>query len=223
MFRRFITTPFFTADGGSSGGAAGDTKADGNATGQQGQPAGAANGGESAEKKPTLAELLKQHGLQGELDGIIQSRLEREKQQRETAAEKARKDAEAKTLEEQGNFKTLAEQRAAELAAAQAKIEASKATEKTAERYQTALKTHVDSLLKDAPAHLSELLAKLDPAEQLEWITKNPDALKPAAAEKADKPAGRGTPQARTGQQGQQRQQPAQGQQQEQPRKRATL
>lgn len=178
MFRQFFYTPFFEADTGAGSGGAASMGADGNATGQTGQTAGDANGGAGAtDKKPTLAELLKQHGLQGELDAIVQARLEREKTQREAAAEKARKEQEAKTLEEQGNFKTLAEQRAAELAAAQARLEAGKATEKSLERYQTALKAQLDSARKDLPAHITALLDKLDPVDQLTWLAENRETL----------------------------------------------
>lgn len=202
MFRQFFYTPFYNADSGANGGgAAGSTGADGNATGQAGQTAGNANGGAGSDKKPTLAELLKQHGLQGEFDSAIQSRLEREKQKRDADAEKARKEQEAKTLEEQGNFKTLAEQRAQELADARSKLDAAANDKKALERYQGALKAQLDSARKDLPAHITALLDKLDPVDQLTWLAENRETLAGQSAQGQSQQRGRGTPGA-TGQQG---------------------
>lgn len=212
MLMRFLDPSrgrLFQADGGSTAGATGTH---GDATGQTSQTADTANGG-TTEK----SEKAEKTFTQAELDRIVEERLAREKKQREAAADKARKEAEEKTLLEQGEFKTLAEQRAGELAAAQAKLEAAKAVEARAEKHEKALKAHVEALLKDAPKHLTELLAKLDAAEQLAWITANPDALKTT---EAAKPTPRGTP-VPTGQQG--RRPAPQTTEPASPRKRVTL
>lgn len=212
MLYRLMSPRLYDPDTGANpaGAIPGEGTPNGNATGQE-PPA---NGG--TEKKPTLAEVLKQHGLQGELDAIIAERLAREERKRKEAEEKARKEAEERTLQEQGEFKTLAEQRAAELAEARAKLEAAAADKKALERYQSALKAQLEAARKDLPAHITALLDKLDPVEQLTWLAENREALG-GDTPQSKKPA-RGTPgaQFRT-------QPPPQGQQSEQPRRRFTL
>lgn len=182
MLYRFLSPGrvcLYEADSGAN--PAGTTPApDGNTTGQEAPPP--ANSGEKT-------------FTQADLDRIIADRLAREEKKRTDAAEKARKDAEQKTLQEQGEYKTLAEQRAAELAAATAKLDAAKATEKTLERYQAALKAQLDTVRKDLPTHITALLDKLDPVDQLTWLAENQDALKPADPTPQQQQRPRGTPQ----------------------------
>lgn len=99
---------------------------------------------------------------------------------------KADQAAAAQHAKEQGEWEKLAKQhetRVAELEPQQAK----------AERYEAALKAHLDTQRKDLPAHITALLDKLDVAEQLEWIAANREALG-AANGSTTNGAPRGTP-----------------------------
>lgn len=146
----------------------------GDATGQQGGNAGAGNGGAGDTKTFTQAEL----------DAIVKDRLDRAQRTAEAKAQKDREATEAEALKEQSKFKELAEQREKQLA----ELEPVKAR---AERYEAALKTHLDAERKSLPAHITGLLDKLDPADQLEWIAANREAL----GEPGEKPpAAKGTP-----------------------------
>lgn len=139
------------------------------------------NGGQSdaPEKKFTQAEL----------DNILRKRLDQEKQQREKAEAKAREEAEAKALLEQQKYQELAEARAkriAELEATAAELEGAR---EQAERYKSALSAHLETQRKGLPGHITTLLDKLDPVEQLEWIAANQAAIGPPNGHKGGVPA----------------------------------
>lgn len=148
----------------------------GDATGQQGgsNAGGAGNGGTGDDKRFTQAEL----------DAIVKDRLDRERKASETKAQREREAAEADALKEQSKFKELADQREKQLA----DLEPFK---DKAERYEAALKTHLDAERKSLPAHITALLDKLDVAEQLEWIASNREAIAKQAGN--DGKASRGT------------------------------
>ena len=110
---------------------------------------------------------------QADVDEIVKARLKRAEDKAKADQEKARTDAEAKALAEQGEWKTLAEQREKDLTQAQQVIEAAKATERDRDRYKQALTTHVNALRANLPSHLTALLDKLDPVDQLEWMSAN--------------------------------------------------
>jgi hypothetical protein len=141
----------------------------GDATGQQqaGQQTGqqAGNGGSGDDKRFTQAEL----------DAIVRDRLDRQRRATEAQQQKDREATEAKALEEQQEFKKLADQRAEKVA----ELEPFKAK---AERYEAALTALLEAERKDIPEHLVALLDKLDPAEQLEWIATNREAIGGAGA-----------------------------------------
>lgn len=118
---------------------------------------------------------------QADVDAIVKDRIAREKRKADETAEKAKTEAEQKALLEKGEFKTLAEQRATELETLRKDLEAAKTHEQTADKYRKALKERLDAEKKNFPAHVVSLLDKLDPLEQMEWITTNAEALKPAS------------------------------------------
>lgn len=152
----------------------------GDATGQQGGNAGAGNGGAGDDKKFTQAEL----------DAHIKTRLEQAQRTAEAKAQKDREAAEAESLKEQSKFKELAEQREKQLA----ELEPVKAK---AERYEAALKAHLEVERQNLPAHITALLDKSDPADQLEWIAANRDALIKAEGDDKAKPPAQKMPNAR--------------------------
>jgi hypothetical protein len=139
----------------------------GDATGQpQGGNAGAGNGGqEQTDKVYSKAEM----------EAIVRDRLLRQSRVIEAQQQKDREATEAKALEEQQEFKKLADQRAEKVA----ELEPFKAK---AERYEAALTALLEAERKDIPEHLVALLDKLDPAEQLEWIATNREAIGGAGA-----------------------------------------
>ena len=110
---------------------------------------------------------------QAELDAIVKDRLDRAQRKAAADQEKAKADAEARALAEQGEFKTLAEQRQQRIAELENAHEQARATEKERDRYKAALASHVQALRTELPAHLTALLDKLDPVDQLEWMSAN--------------------------------------------------
>jgi hypothetical protein len=135
----------------------------GNATGQQAgaQAQGQQGNGGSGDTKTFT---------QAELDAIVKDRLDRERKAGEAKALKEREAADAKALEDQKEFQKLAEQR-------QTRITELEPYQAKSERYEAALKTHLDAERKNLPAHITALLDKLDPADQLEWIASNREAI----------------------------------------------
>jgi hypothetical protein len=136
-------------------------------------PAGSDTGNDPAKTEKTFT--------QTELDAILTDRLERRDRKAKADADKAAAEAKERALAEQGEYKTLAEQRASELATAKTELEAAKTHEQTAEKYRKALIAQLAIEKKAFPAHVVALLDKLDPLEQMEWITTNAEALKPAS------------------------------------------
>ena len=140
--------------------------------GASGAPNGAQSSSASTDKTFTQAEL----------EAIIEQRLTR-------AQNKAKAEADARALVEQGEWKTLAEQRAArvaELEPLSVQLEQSKSDTK---KYRDAISKFADAAKANVPESVRALLDKLDPIDQLEWISSN------AASLSTEKPAPIGTPQ----------------------------
>lgn len=98
---------------------------------------------------------------QADVDRIVKERLEREKTAREKAAQKAREEAEAGALQKNQEWQTLGEQ---------------------VTRYKGALDKYLQAEKKDLPRYVLALLEKLDPVEQIEYISANREELgKPAS------------------------------------------
>jgi hypothetical protein len=150
-------------------------QATGDATGQQqGGNAGTGNGGTGDDKKFTQAEL----------DAILKDRLDQERRRREREAESAKGKADEERLKEQQKFQELADQR-------QKRIDELEPIRAKADRYEAALTAHLEAERKNLPVHITTLLDKLDPADQLEWIAANREAISKDAG---DGKAQRGTP-----------------------------
>jgi hypothetical protein len=97
--------------------------------------------------------------------------LKREKAQ----ADQQRQADEEQRLAQQNQFKELAESR-------QSKIAELEPRAAQAERYEAALKKHLEGLRRDVPEHLLPLLDRMDPAEQLDYLAENRDKLAPASS-----------------------------------------
>jgi len=163
MLRSLILRPRYTADSGGGSGSAG--------SGQQPPPNGDASGQQPPAGQPQNGGTQQDRTFsQADVDRIVAERLARAQQKAQADADKARQEAEQRALAEQGEYKTLAEQRAAKLAELEPKAG-------QVERYERALKAQVDHLRKDLPDHITALLDKMDPAEQLEYLAANRDKL----------------------------------------------
>lgn len=100
------------------------------------------------------------------------------KAEQEKVQEKARKEAEkaeAERLKKGQEWEQLAEQR-------QQRIDELEPIKERAERYEAALKKRLATEREGLPKHIIALLDRLDPAEQLEWLADNHEAIsKPTA------------------------------------------
>lgn len=114
---------------------------------------------------------------QADVDRMIEDRLKREREKAERDRQKAEADAEAKRLEEQKQFEELANKR-------QQRIDELEPTAQKAERYEAALKTHLETQRTGLPEHILEILDRMDVTDQLEYIAKHHDKLKPAGTER---------------------------------------
>ncbi|HEY3310564.1 MAG TPA: hypothetical protein VGK00_02885 [Anaerolineales bacterium] len=107
---------------------------------------------------------------QADLDRIIKERLEREKTTREKAAAKAKEEAEAEGLKKSEEWQSLAkrlEARVGELEPASEQVT----------RYKSALDKYLEAEKKDLPKHVLVLLEKLDPVDQMEYLSANRDDI----------------------------------------------
>lgn len=93
-----------------------------------------------------------------------------------------KKKADEKTLEDQQAFKELADKRATELEEATNKSSELQASiEKTSEeleKYKAAVMAILETQRADVSEHVVELLDKLNPLEQMEWLGKSGTELK---------------------------------------------
>lgn len=97
---------------------------------------------------------------QADYDALLKIHNEmKTKAERRAAEEEA---AKQKALEEQGKFKELYEKNNADLEEIKPKLE----------KYENALKTFLESQIKNLPENLKSIMPDGDPVEQMNWITK---------------------------------------------------
>lgn len=110
---------------------------------------------------------------QADLDRILSDRLERQKKQLLKEVEKAKEDEANKQLEEAAEWQTLAEKRQAQLSKHEAKIAELESRAQLVEKYAQALDGYVAQLSDGLPEAIMGLLAPMDAAAKLEWLTAN--------------------------------------------------
>ena len=122
--------------------------------------------------------LYTQHvtGLKGALDSEREQRKQAEKAAKERA--KAEEDAERKRLAEQGEFKTLAEQAQAKAAELETRVNELTPLGEQLTRYREALEGYAKAAREGVPAHVTELLDRMDPIDQLDYLTKHAAELR---------------------------------------------
>jgi DNA repair exonuclease SbcCD ATPase subunit len=128
---------------------------------------------------------------QAKIDRIIAERLSRAEEKWKTKAEKvrqkAKEEAEKARLKEQAEWKKLAEQAESKLEEIKPQYES--ASEKL-ERYQGALSGYLEAARDGVPDYVTDLLDKLDPVEQLQWLADHSEELAKPRAPSLD--AGKG-------------------------------
>lgn len=114
---------------------------------------------------------------QAELDALIAERLKRQKTAFEAQQQKQKDEAEQRTLTEQQQFKELAQKH-------EARVKELEPLQSEVETLRAVVQQQLDVAKKDMPKHITALLDKMAPADQLAWIAENKAELtKPAAVD----------------------------------------
>lgn len=141
-----------------------------------GAPAGGAPIGQPDAQPPAAQEPAKTF-TQEQVDVIVKERVEREKTKAAKATEDARKAAELEAAAKNGEWEKVAKERETEIAAITARLAELDTTKATLADYESRIKTQLEKSREGLPAHITELLDGMPTLQQLDWITKNRDAL----------------------------------------------
>jgi hypothetical protein len=114
---------------------------------------------------------------QKELDAIFADRLAREKKKQDEATAKLKKQAEEDALVKNQEYQKLADERGKRVAELEGQVGELETVRTQAERYKGALETYLQAEKKDLPKHVLTLLEKLDPVDQIEYISANREQL----------------------------------------------
>lgn len=133
-------------------------------------PQGDQQGGDNGAKKFTQAEL----------DQIIKDRLEKEKRKAEAQATKAKEQAESEALAKSQEWESLAKKQGAKLEQLEAQVAELESVKAQLGEYEQALKKVLAGQRDGLPAHITALLDKLSPLEQLTYLAENAKNLRPA-------------------------------------------
>lgn len=160
---------YFDKDESGGGGQPDDSAEDAS---DQSDPSKAGEGAENgkAGKKERLF-------TQAELDQHIDDRLKRERKKAEEAAEKARKKAEEEALTKNQEWQTLAETRSQEIATLTKERDELAPFKEQAERYRAVLDAQLAKAKERLPKHILPLIDKLDPVEQMQYLTDHAEEL----------------------------------------------
>lgn len=119
---------------------------------------------ENGEWDASFAKVVSQQMVSKDrVEEIVTERLERDRQNR-------KEEAETEALKEQQRYKELYETEAE-------KVKNLQPRQAEAERYKAALTAQLDARKKDLKPHIVTLLEKMDPADQLQYLTENAEAL----------------------------------------------
>lgn len=122
------------------------------------------------EEKQETQETTEKVFTQADVDRIIKERLEREKTAREKSAAKAREEAEAEGLKKSEEWQALAKK-------LEARVGELEPIGEQVTRYKSVLEKYLEAEKKDLPKHVLVLLEKLDPADQMEYLSTNREEL----------------------------------------------
>lgn len=133
-----------------------------------------------AEQEPQTGDATGTNGgeekrfTQAEFEAHLKERLKREQEKAAAAAERARQEAAEQALAEQQKFQELAEKRGSRVAELEPQVEALTAE---VEALRGAVQAQLDAAREGLPEHVTILLDKLPPAEQLAYIAANREKL----------------------------------------------
>lgn len=136
----------------------------------------ASEGGDKGKEKKQVEFTEEQQAYVNKLIGDARKEgRDRAAREAEEARKTSEDEAEQKRLEEQKEFEKLANDRKAKLDALEAQV---KTLAGQNEKYVSAIKAKLDAERKGLPEHITALLDRLDPADQLEWLAANGEAAK---------------------------------------------
>lgn len=172
----FRSVRFYKPDDGKGGDGGGTGNVPGTQDSKQGD--GSNNGSPPADGSSKGAiTFASEAEFQKALDEKLKERLEREKKKAEEAAKKAADEAVAEAAKKNGEWQKVAEQREKEIAEAQAKLHELDKAQEQIQRYGETLNKHLEAQRAGLPEAITKLLDKLDPVDQLEWLSANKEAL----------------------------------------------
>ena len=114
---------------------------------------------------------------QARIDATVKERLERAKRKSDEDVQKAKELAEQEALVKNQEWQKLAEKHQARNAELERALADTEPTKVLAEKFEKSLKAHLETLRANLPKHILSLLDSRDPADQLEWISANREAL----------------------------------------------
>ena len=116
-----------------------------------------------------------------EFKAEVERRLKSQKAAIESQIERDRKKADEAALAQQGEYQKLAEERAQRIADLEGQIAALADVTSMRDRFKGALGAVLAKEREGLAPHLIELLDGKDEADQLEWLARHRDELRPAA------------------------------------------
>lgn len=142
------------------------------------------NGGAGAQT-PAIT-FVSREDYQKAVEEALKERLDRERKKTEAATAKAREDAEAEALVKNQEFQTLAEKRGKQVETLTAERDAAtqsvEAVTGERDRYRATLDRFLARERTGVPDHITALLDRMDPVDQLDYLAAHREALTPAAA-----------------------------------------
>lgn len=147
----------------------------------KGTGTGDATGTNSGQDDKPFATFKTEADLQAAIDNRVKERLDRAQRQADEKAKAAAEEATAKALKDNAQFKELSEKQQQALLEKETSLVQTKAQFETVtqerDRYKSVLEEHVKERRAGLPDSITVLLDKLDPVEQMAWLTKNAATL----------------------------------------------
>jgi hypothetical protein len=178
MFGEKFHGIYFDKDSGAGGGAADTADSTGTeAKGEQVRADVENAGDDKAKSKQTAEKVTFTDAQQIAVDQIVKERLERAQRKAENEAEKLRKQAEEQSLLKNQEFEKLAEQRKTMVGTLEAQVLELTPYKEQAEKYKGAMEKIVKAQVDKLPPALKVLVEKLDPIEQITYMTEHAKEL----------------------------------------------
>ena len=128
---------------------------------------------------------------QVEVDEIVKERLARAKKKADDEADKAKKKADEEALEKNQEFQKLAETRQTKITELESQMAELEPFKEQADKYKAALEKQLKAMQEKLPKHILPLLAKMDPIDAMDYITKNAKDLGVSVSTYSETPDGK--------------------------------